>query len=325
YHKKYGGYHAERNAILSAWSKGIALNGATMYVTLEPCDHYGKTPPCTDLIIEAGIKQVYVACKDPNPVSGNGIEKLKKNGIEVHVGILESEARELAKFFFKSIESGIPYVTLKYAATLDGKIADSSSNSKWITNELRNVVHKLRHAHMAVLVGARTVLVDNPMLNVRLNGKYKDPVKIILDKNGSVFDRLFNHLNDLNAFRSGKVIVFTERDLPDDVISNFSHVKVYKESEPLQILRVLHDLEGIDSILLEGGATIFSQFLPYADEIYGFYGLNIFGKGLGTFEYVTRYVTEKLDFSIQKVFVAKNRREFAVVMRRVYRDNSKSC
>ncbi len=311
YHKYYGGYHAERNAILSALSAGIDLIGSTMYVTLEPCDHYGKTPPCTDLIIHSGIKKVYIACRDPNPISGNGVEKLQKNGVETHVGLLEKEAKELAKFFFKSVENGIPYVTLKYASTLDGKIADVNGNSKWITDELRKVVHKLRSEHMAVLVGAGTVIKDNPTLNVRLlKGKKKNPIKVVLDRKGVIFEKI----KDLNVFQGERVIVFTEKVVSAPELNRANVVKIFNVFEPIEILRTLYKKEHIDSVLIEGGSEIFSQFLPFADEIYGFYGLKVLGNGKCIFENIMNLIDSPFDFSIKHFKVSKNKKEFLVVM-----------
>lgn len=310
YHKRYGDFHAERNAILDAFKRNINLDGSTMYVTLEPCDHYGKTPPCTDLIIQAGIKKVVVATKDPNPVSGNGIDKLRNNGIEVEVGILENQAKELMKFFIKYVTKKIPYVTLKYASTLDGKIADKYGNSKWITNELRKIVHGLRIEHMAVLVGAGTVLIDNPQLNIRLvRSKKKSPIRIVLDKEGKTLEKI----DSLNVYsKDAKVIVFT------NVSNDFNipeHIKLIRSTEPEEILKHLY-AEGIDSVLIEGGSEIFSQFLPFADEIYGFYGLKVLGKGKDIFSKISVTLGTPFDFSIKEFKVSKNKSEFLVVMQR---------
>lgn len=310
YHKRYGDLHAERNAILDALKRNINLKGATMYVTLEPCDHYGKTPPCTDLIIEAGIKKVVIATRDPNPVSGNGIEKLMNNEIEVEVGVLENQARELMKFFIKYITKKMPYVTLKYASTLDGKIADKYGNSKWITNELRKIAHRLRKDHMAVLVGSSTALTDNPQLNIRfVNSKKKSPIKVILDKAG----RTLQKMDTLNLYNDeAKVLVFTEiagvQNIPE-------FVKVINFTKPEEILKHLYS-EGIDSVLIEGGSEIFSQFLPFADEIYGFYGLKVLGEGKDIFSKVSATLDTPFDFSIKEFKVSKNKSEFLVVMKR---------
>ncbi|XEY14431.1 bifunctional diaminohydroxyphosphoribosylaminopyrimidine deaminase/5-amino-6-(5-phosphoribosylamino)uracil reductase RibD [Fervidobacterium thailandense] len=309
YHERYGGFHAERNAILRALERGVDLSGTTMYVTLEPCDHYGKTPPCTDLIIEAGIRRVIVACRDPNPVSGDGISKLRNAGIHVAVGLLESEAKEVMKFFMKSVVQKLPYVTLKYASSLDGKIADRGGNSKWITNELRKIVHKLRKEHMAVLVGAGTVLKDNPQLNIRLvKSKKRAPIKVILDWEGKTLRKRA----ELNVYSpESKVIVFSRlADYPVE-----EHIRVINVREPIEILKTLWTL-GVDSILVEGGAEVFSQFLPYADEIYAFYGLKVLGDGKGIFSGISNTIATPFEYCITKTVVAKNRSEFLVVMKR---------
>lgn len=309
YHEQYGGFHAERNAILSARKRGVDLLATTMYVTLEPCDHYGKTPPCTDLIIETGIKRVIIACRDPNPISGDGISKLRRAGVEVAVGLLENEAKEVMKFFMKFITKKLPYVTLKYASSLDGKIADFNGNSKWITNELRKIVHKLRREHMAVMVGAGTVLKDNPQLNIRLvRSKKRAPIKIILDWEGKTLDRC----SELNVYSpESEVIVFSKRvDYPVK-----DHVRIVKAREPVEILKTLWTL-GIDSVLVEGGAEVFAEFLPFADEIYAFHGLKVLGDGRDIFAGISNTIDTPFGFSITKTLVAKNRAEFLVVMKR---------
>ena len=164
YHHRYGEYHAERNAI-GHCSEDLA--GAELYVTLEPCCHYGKTPPCTEIILESGIQTVYIGSMDPNPlVAGKGAEILRRHGIEVITGICEDECRKLNRVFFHYIRSKTPYVVMKYAMTADGKIATKTGASKWITGEAaRERVHKSRHQYMGIMVGVGTVLADDPKLN----------------------------------------------------------------------------------------------------------------------------------------------------------------
>ena len=169
YHEYYGGFHAERNAL----TKNVpdnSLQNATLYVTLEPCCHHGKTPPCTEIIIEKGIKKVVVGLLDPNPlVAGKGIKILEDAGIEVVTGVEVDKIKELNKVFLKYIKTKRPYVLLKTAMTLDGKIASYTGDSKWITNEKsRQLVHKLRSEMMGIVTGIGTVKADNPMLNSRL-------------------------------------------------------------------------------------------------------------------------------------------------------------
>ncbi|MCR4806242.1 MAG: bifunctional diaminohydroxyphosphoribosylaminopyrimidine deaminase/5-amino-6-(5-phosphoribosylamino)uracil reductase RibD [Lachnospiraceae bacterium] len=179
YHHRYGDLHAERDAISSLTEDA---SGATIYVTLEPCCHHGKQPPCTEAIIEKGIKKVVIGSRDPNPlVSGGGVKILKEAGIEVVEDFLKDECDEINPVFFKYISTGHPYVVIKYAMTMDGKIATVTGASKWITGEeSRHEVHRLRHKYSAIMAGIGTVLADDPMLNVRIEG-LKSPVRVIVD------------------------------------------------------------------------------------------------------------------------------------------------
>ncbi len=179
YHEAYGGYHAERNALLHCTEDPT---GAELYVNLEPCCHYGKTPPCTEIILEKKIKKVYVGCLDSNPkVSGKGIEILREHGVSVETGILEQECRALNEVFFHYMEQKMPFVAMKYAMTLDGKIACETGDSKWVTEaETRGYVQRLRNRYRGIMAGIGTVLADDPMLNCRLKGG-RNPVRIICD------------------------------------------------------------------------------------------------------------------------------------------------
>ena len=181
YHETFGGMHAERNALKNCRESPI---GSTLYVILEPCCHYGKTPPCTEIIIASGITRVVVGTLDCNPiVSGKGVKILEKNNIQVDVGILEKECQQLIKVFRKYVTKHIPYVFMKYAMTLDGKIATYTNQSKWVSGEeARKQVHQLRHKVTAIMVGVNTVIQDNPLLTCRLeNGK--NPIRIVCDTN----------------------------------------------------------------------------------------------------------------------------------------------
>lgn len=181
YHQVAGGPHAEVHALNAA---GDAARGATLYVTLEPCNHFGRTPPCTQRIVEAGIARVVVAMRDPNPgVSGDGNGFLVDRGIEIINGICEAAAQQLNEIFIKYITEAQPFVTLKCAATLDGRIAPASGNARWITGEKsRAYVHQLRQAHDAILVGIGTVMQDDPSLTTRIEGtRTRNPARIILD------------------------------------------------------------------------------------------------------------------------------------------------
>jgi len=181
YHHACGEAHAEVNALIDA---GDQAKGAILYVTLEPCNHTGKTPPCTHAILKAGIATVVMAMSDPNPnVSGKGAEFLEKNGVSVISNICEEEAKQLNQVFCKFIQTGKPFVTMKYAATMDGRIATQNGDARWISNEKsRQYVHQMRHANDAILVGIGTIQNDNPSLTTRLpEKKGKDPVRIIVD------------------------------------------------------------------------------------------------------------------------------------------------
>ena len=179
YHEKIGGWHAERNAILNS---DTDLSGATAYVTLEPCCHHGRTPPCSDLLIERGIKKIFIGSRDPNPlVSGKGAKQLRAAGIEVVEDFMREECDKLNPIFFHYIQTKRPYVLMKYAMTADGKIATSTGESKWITGETaRTKVQQTRHQYSAIMVGVETVLADNPMLNTRMPNA-KQPVRVVCD------------------------------------------------------------------------------------------------------------------------------------------------
>lgn len=257
YHQKYGELHAERNALLNCQE---SPEGADLYVTLEPCCHYGKTPPCTEAIIENRIKRVIVGSMDCNPlVAGKGVRILREAGIEVTEGVLQRECDELNKIFFHFMETGKPYVMMKYAMTIDGKIATYTGASKWITGEIaRKKVHKDRGRFMAIMVGVGTVLADNPLLTCRIDGK-KSPIRIICD----------THLRTpLNA-----EIVKTAGEVPT-IIAVSENVSAEKkrpfwerqceiwelpEKEDAVDLQELMKRLGerkIDSVLLEGGGTL---------------------------------------------------------------------
>jgi len=179
YHKYAGGDHAEIDALRRA---GAKAKGATLYITLEPCSHQGRTPPCTAALIRAGVKEVVAGTRDPNPrVAGRGFHQLRRAGIRVRVGIQEAECRELIEPFAKFITKGVPFVTLKLAATLDGKIASVSGDARWISNAAsRHLVHRLRNQVDAVLVGIGTVRADDPQLTCRISGG-RDPWRVVLD------------------------------------------------------------------------------------------------------------------------------------------------
>ncbi|KUK36385.1 MAG: diaminohydroxyphosphoribosylaminopyrimidine deaminase [Thermacetogenium sp.] len=259
YHMKAGTPHAEVHALRAA---GDLAKGSTLYVTLEPCCHYGKTPPCTEAIIKAGIQKVVVATCDPNPlVAGKGIRSLKEAGIEVQVGIMEEEAQRLNEAFFKYIRTGLPYVVLKVAMSLDGKIATCSGDSKWITGEkARLKVQHLRAESDAVMVGIGTVLADDPLLTVRLPGESKRPLRVIVDSSLHlpVDSQLVQTAGEApvvvaavpGKYQKDKKLLLEKRgvevlDMPG-------------EDGMVSIEELLQELgrRGVMTLLLEGGATL---------------------------------------------------------------------
>lgn len=294
WHQKYGDNHAEINALNSCY---YSPAHSTVYVNLEPCAHYGKTPPCVDALITAGVSRVVISTLDPNPlVEGKGVEKLKQFGIKVDVGIRKEEALELNKFFFKHITTGKPYVLLKMAQTLDGKIADLKGESKWISSlESRKYVHELRSEYDAVMVGAGTVKKDNPHLNIRLlkdsisYSKKRNPVRIVLDTNLSL-------KTDYNVFDlEQKTIVITSLDSKANKRKINSLTKkgieiifVKKNKSGLiDISSALIELgkKRIASIIVEGGNKLFSSFInsDEYDEILLFNSPGFLGKGIEVF------------------------------------------
>ncbi len=285
YHQKFGHNHAEINAINSATGN---LEGSTIYVNLEPCSHHGKTPPCVDKIIEKKIKRVVIGTLDMNPlVSGKGIKKLKNAGIDVKVGLLEKECIELNKFFFKYISKKIPYITLKAAQTLDGKIADSNFDSKWITSvDSRRRVHSLRSQYDAVLIGAGTVKKDNPSLTVRLT-EGRNPKKIVID------DKLTLPVESklLTSSEKNLIILTSEhssgkRKKINKLFSKGADILFIKENEEgkIDLKQALKELAklNIASILVEGGSKVFTSFVSQNlyDELVLFIAPKILGEGL---------------------------------------------
>lgn len=256
YHERYGDLHAERNALKSCREDPA---GATMYVTLEPCCHHGRQPPCTDAILEAGIRRVVVGSSDPNPlVCGKGISILRKNGLEVMEGVLKDECDRENEVFFHYIRTGTPYVVMKYAMTMDGKIAAFTGASKWITGEAARLhVQELRHELSGIMAGVGTVLADDPMLTCRLPGK-KNPVRIICDTN------LRTPLSSKIVATAGEVpTIFAACCGDEKRVSEFEKrgckvLNVGRAGDHLDLKDLMRRLgeEKIDSILLEGGGTL---------------------------------------------------------------------
>ena len=285
YHRKYGELHAERNA-LAACTEDPA--GATLYVTLEPCCHYGKTPPCTEIIIEKKIAKVVIGSRDPNPkVAGKGARILREHGINVVEDYMREACDALNPVFFHYITTKTPYVVLKFAMTLDGKIATRTGASKWITGEAaRNHVHQLRGRYAGILAGIGTVLADDPMLNCRIDGAHQ-PLRIILD----------SHLR----IPMGSRLVRSAKEYPLLIVCNESTrdreegtnriqkleeagAKVWtlpeKNGHPvLTVLMQRLGEEKIDSVLIEGGGTVNEAVLKahIVHHVYAYIAPKIFG------------------------------------------------
>jgi len=284
YHKKCGDYHAEINAINNA--KG-SIRGSTLYITLEPCSHYGRTPPCIDTLIKKGLKRVVVGTPDPNPeVNGKGIKILRSKGIKVDVGILDTECRQLNEHYFKFIKSGIPYVTVKYAQTLDGRIATKTGDSQWISSEAsRKYVHFLRSTNDGIMVGAGTVTADNPQLTVR-HVKGKNPLRIIVDSKLCIPIKS-SVLTDDNPHQT---IIATTSNAPSRKITAIkkfgAEVLVVKKERngKVSFSSLLKELgkREIMSVLVEGGSGMITALLKVnlVDKMIIPISPRILGKGL---------------------------------------------
>ncbi|MBD3286450.1 bifunctional diaminohydroxyphosphoribosylaminopyrimidine deaminase/5-amino-6-(5-phosphoribosylamino)uracil reductase RibD [candidate division WOR-3 bacterium] len=281
YHSRYGGPHAEAIAIADARGK---TEGATLYVNLEPCVHFGRTPPCTEKIAKAKIKRVVISVKDPDKlVNGKGIEALRHSRIQVDVGLLEGEARELNRAYFKHRDTGLPFVILKLATTLDAKIATSQGDSQWITGEEARVLsHKLRADSDAVMVGVSTVLADDPQLTVRLVPGH-NPLKVILDS------RLRTPA-DANLLKAGKTLIFTnrssleQRDRYEQSVVSLTAVEKDVQGG-LDLLQVLKELgrRQITQLLVEGGGKVASSLLArgLVDWLVCCINPSLLGQGIG--------------------------------------------
>jgi len=273
YHRKYGGPHAEVEAIDSVEDKSL-LPASDVYVTLEPCSYFGKTPPCADLLVKYRVKKVIISTIDPNPkVSGKGIEILKKAGIEVSQGLLEEEGSDLNKRFFTSIQHQRPYIILKWAETSDGFIARKNFDSKWISNELsRRLVHKWRAEEDAILVGKNTARYDNPTLNVR-DWQGSDPLRVVIDHELQLSP-------DINLFdKQIPTICYNLKKA--EVMEGLSFVNLGKASFIPELLTDLHR-RNIQSIIIEGGRKTLTDFITAGlwDEARVFRSDNCFGDGI---------------------------------------------
>ena len=266
FHEKYGQNHAERNALL----KLDNAKGCTLIVNLEPCSHYGKTPPCADLIIEKGIKTVVYGMQDPNPiVSGRGLQKLKDAGIEVIGPVLEDKCKKLNEIFIKNQTQHKTFAAIKTATTIDGKISTTSGDSKWITSDsARNEVRSLRNIYDAILTSSSTVIADNPTMEHKC--------KIILDRNLKT---------DLNStiYKQGKIYIFHDKNLNSKNTNNITYIKtpvIEGKLDPQFILNELFEL-GIMSVFIEAGGGVNESFLPYIDKLYHFIAPKLLGDNSG--------------------------------------------
>ncbi|MGQ1911172.1 bifunctional diaminohydroxyphosphoribosylaminopyrimidine deaminase/5-amino-6-(5-phosphoribosylamino)uracil reductase RibD [Marinifilum sp. RC60d5] len=282
FHEYYGGPHAEVNAFRSAKE---SVEGATMYVTLEPCSHYGKTPPCAEAIVKNRISRVVIGMLDPNPlVAGKGVKILEDHGIKVDYGYLCEELTDMNRVFLKYIQCKLPYVVMKTAMTLDGKIASRTGDSRWVSNEKsRAKVHELRNELSAIMVGVDTVIADDPMLTTRLeSNKGRNPIRIVVDSN------LRTPLDSkiLNSSDEAKTIVAVTKSAKADRIKAVevlgNKVLMFNSSDGrvhLADLMAKLGKEGIDGILLEGGATLNFSALEaeIVDEVVAFIASKIIG------------------------------------------------
>lgn len=298
YHQKFGGNHAEINAINHATEP---IRGATIYINLEPCMHYGKTPPCIESITAAKPARVVIGTPDPNPmVAGKGIEALKRNGIKTKVGVLEESCKELNERFFKFMQTGIPFVTLKFAQSIDGRIATASGHSRWISSEQSlALAHALRSHHDAVLIGSGTVLKDDPELTVRLI-KGRNPLRIVVDSHLHISPDARILKDQDNA----KTIVATTIHASRDKRAQLTELGIEvmtvdtDKDRRVDLMRLLFELgkRNISSVLVEGGAAIITSMLveQLSDRVVIIIAPKIVGKGI---EAVGNLGTKSIDES----------------------------
>lgn len=272
YHEQYGGPHAEVNAVQAVKDQSLLVQ-STAYVTLEPCSHFGKTPPCADLLVRHQVKRVVICNEDPNPlVAGQGIERLRNAGIEVEIGLLKEEGRVLNRRFFTAFEKKRPYVILKWAQTTDGFVARENYDSKWISNTYsRQLVHKWRAEEDAILVGTNTARYDNPSLTTR-DWKGKNPVRFFIDRTLELNKGM--HLMD------GTVPTYCFTEGEDENRQNLTFIQ-QEQVTPEAILASISEMK-IQSLIIEGGSGLFNSFIERGlwDEARVFIAPHTFGKGI---------------------------------------------
>lgn len=267
YHEQFGGPHAEIVALDDAMRRGVDPSGATMVVTLEPCCHHGKTGPCTEAIVAAKVARVVVAATDPDPrVSGQGIEALRAAGVKVDVGVCQAEARELIGPFIKRTRTGLPWVIVKWAQTLDGRIATYTGDSKWISNaESRRFVHRVRARVDAIMVGVGTAVADDPQLTARDVEVKRRAVRVVVDPNGRLPSKA-KMLND-----DGPAVVIAGKGVPFDISGGGGDL------EP--VLRYLVQRHDATNVLVEGGAGLIGSLFEHGhvDQVLAFVAPKILG------------------------------------------------
>ena len=317
YHKFFGGPHAEVYALEEA---GKEAEGATIYVTLEPCSHYGKTPPCAKKIIDMGIKKCFIGSSDPNPkVAGKGVAMLKEAGIEVVENVLKEECDEINQVFFKYIKTKIPYLFVKCGITLDGKIALSNGISKWITNSIaREKVQYYRNKFMGIMVGINTVLTDNPSLTARIENGV-NPFRIIVDPNLQIDENckvVKNNEDEKTVIITSQKNLFTEDAENTEIqskqkrLAEENKVKfIFIDGEKFSFRKMLEEIGkiGIDSILLEGGETLIS--LAFEENVIDGGEIFIANKILGDSSakpFISGFVREKMEEAVQLTNVRNN-------------------
>ena len=317
YHKFFGGSHAEVYALEEA---GKEAEGATIYVTLEPCSHYGKTPPCAKKIIDMGIKKCFIGSSDPNPkVAGKGVAMLKEAGIEVVENVLKEECDEINQVFFKYIKTKIPYLFVKCGITLDGKIALSNGISKWITNSIsREKVQYYRNKFMGIMVGINTVLTDNPSLTARIENGV-NPFRIIVDPNLQIDENckvVKNNEDEKTVIITSQKNLFTEDAENTEIqikqkrLAEENKVKfIFIDGEKFSFRKMLEEIgkAGIDSILLEGGETLIS--LAFEENAIDGGEIFIANKILGDSSakpFISGFVREKMEEAVQLTNVRNN-------------------
>lgn len=299
FHRAFGADHAEVDALQRAIEPA---RGAELYVNLEPCAHFGKTPPCVEAIQQAGIARVIAAMTDPNPqVNGAGMQKLREAGIEVILGVCEDEARKLNAGYLKYVHTGLPYVTLKIAQTLDGKIADCAGNSKWISSAAsRRKVHELRAQHDAVLVGANTVRLDNPELTA--HGCGRDPLRLIVAQHSGV-DAKARMLAGELAARSILCVPQSSNMVPSGTMNRWEICGADGRLDLRELLREAAS-KGVAGVLVEGGRSIFSQFIEakLVDKYLFVIAPKLLGEGISAMQFATgRSIAATLNLDIRDV------------------------